>query len=83
MSKQIEVAAKGTGLDRDGRYTSGHHIRENSILRLTYPTAIDNGRVDPSQVKVLESPDGGTQDDPKGAVRERMHGSIYAAKHDA
>ena len=83
MSKQIEVAAKGTGLNHDGRYTSGYHLKENANLLLTYPTAIDDGLPDPFQVKVLKSPDGGTQDDPKGTVREGVHGCIYASKNDA
>jgi hypothetical protein len=32
---------------------------------------------------MLKSPDGGTQDDSKGTIRERMHGGIYASKNDA
>ena len=51
--------------------------------RLTYPTAIYDGLSDPFQVNMLKSPDGGTYDDPKDAVRERVHGDIYTSENDA
>jgi hypothetical protein len=73
----------GTGLDWEGRYTSNHHPRESETFKLTNPAAIGDDFHNPLQVKVLKSPDGGTQDDAKGTVRERMHGSIYASKNDA
>lgn len=57
--------------------------RENEILRLTDPTAISDGLHNPFQVKMLENPDSGTQDDPAKTVRERMHGGIYAPKNYA
>jgi len=73
----------GTELDREGRYMSNHYPGENGIFKLTNPAAIDDGFYSPFQVNVLKSPDGGTQDDPKSTVRERMHGGIYASKNDA
>ena len=83
MSKQSEVAVMGTELDREGRYMSNHHPRENVILKLTNPAATDDGFHDPFHVNVLKSPYSGTQDYPKGTVRKRMHGSIYTSKNDA
>lgn len=59
---------------------SDHHTKD---LELTNPTTINDGLADPLQIKVVKSPDGGTQDDPKGTVGEGMHGSIYASKNDA
>ena len=73
----------GTELDREGRYTSNHHPRENEIFKLTNPAPIDDDFHNPLQVNVLKSPDGGTQDDPKCTIRERMHGSIYTSENDA
>jgi len=60
-----------------------YHPGEDKIFKLTNPAAIDDGFHNPSQIEMLKSPDGGTQDDPKGTVREGMHGSIYPSKNDA
>lgn len=61
----------------------GLHLGGKADLWLTYPTATNDGLPNPFQVKVLKTPDSSTQNHPKGAVRERMHGRIYAAKNDA
>lgn len=60
-----------------------YHPEEDEIFKLTNPAAIDDDFHNLSQVEVLKSPDGGTQDDSKDTVRERMHGSIYPSKNDA
>lgn len=52
-------------------------------MRLAYPTTIFDGLSNSFQVKMLEKPDGGTDDDPEGTVGERMHGSVYASENDA
>ena len=63
---------------------SGYQLQKKTKeARLTHPTAIGNGLSNPFQVKMLESPDDGAYDDPKGAVREGVHGSIYTSKNDA
>ena len=71
------------GASRSVYANVGLPLRENEILGLTYPTAANDGLLNSFQVKVLKGPYGSTQNDPKGTVRERMHGSIYTPKDDA
>ena len=79
MSKQIAVAATGTV---ECQYILDYHDRKKK-MRLAYPTTIFDGLSNSFQVKMLEKPDGGTDDDPEGTVGERMHGSVYASENDA
>jgi len=61
-----------------------HHEQADRGRRYgDYQTTVGDSVHNPFQVNVLKGPDGGTHDDPKDTVRERMHSSIYPPEHDA